>query len=210
MEAATQKAQLTSLINRLKLVILSPKECWQTIANQDENPTNILTHTIIPVVVAGTICSIVGLQVFGLSIGALGTWRPPLVSFTLSSIVAGISQIVTLYIGAFLVQKLAPLFQGQASPSRAFSLVSHAALPGLFASVLTLYPPLGILGVVLAVVSLYALFQGIPKMTTVTEDKRLAFAAAFIASMILISLALAVVSGTLVSIPSPGQLEVAS
>jgi hypothetical protein len=46
-------------------------------------------------------------------------------------------------------------------------------------------------------------------MTTVTEDKRLAFAAAFIASMLLISLALAVLSGSLVSMPSPGQLGVA-
>jgi hypothetical protein len=210
MDATTQKHHITSFINLLKLVILSPKECWQTISNENQSPATLLTHTIIPLVVVGTICSIVGLQVFGISMGALGTWRPPLVSFTLSSIVAGISQIVTLYIGAFLVQKLAPLFQGQASPAKAFSLVAHAALPSLFASVLTLYPPLGIVGVVLLFVSLYALFQGIPKMTTVTEDKRLAFAASFIASMLLISIVLAALSGLLVSIPSPGQLGVAS
>jgi len=206
MEATIQKAQVTSLINRLKLVILSPKECWNTIANENESQTSILTHTVIPVIAVGAICTIVGLQVFGVSMGELGTWRPPLVSFTLSTIVMSVFQLLFLYIGAFLVQKLAPLFQGQASPSQAFSLVAHATLPGLFASVLTIYPPLGRFGIVLGIVSLYALYQGTSKMTTIAENKRFAYTAAFIASMILVSLVMGALSSFFVSSPTPGNL----
>jgi len=206
MEATIQKAQMTSLINRLKLVILSPKECWNTIATENESQASILTRTVIPVLAAGVICTIVGLQIFGVSMGELGTWRPPLVSFTLSTLVMSVFQVLFLYIGAFLVQKLAPLFQGQASSSQAFSLIAHAALPGLFASVLTIYPPLGILGVVLGIVSLYALYQGVSKMTTVAENKRLAFTASLIASMILVSLAMGVLSTLFIAPPTPGKL----
>lgn len=206
MEATSQKIQITSLINRLKLVILSPKECWQTIASENESPKSILTHLIIPLVVVGALCSIVGLQVFGITMGPLGTWRPPLVAFTLSTVVMSALQIVSLYIGAFLVQKLAPLFQGSASPTQAFSLVAHAALPGLFASVLTIYPPLGLLGAVLAIISLYTLFQGISKMTTISENKRLPFIAALIVSMILVSLVLGGLSNLLITPPTPGNL----
>jgi hypothetical protein len=118
----------------------------------------------------------------------------------------GVFQVLFLYIGAFLVQKLAPLFQGQASSSRAFSLIAHAALPGLFASVLTIYPPLGMLSMVLGIVSLYALYQGVSKMTTVAENKRLAFTASLVASMILVSLAMGALSTLFISSPTPGNL----
>jgi uncharacterized membrane protein len=117
-----------------------------------------------------------------------------------------IFQIVFIYIGAFVVQRLAPLFQGQASPSQAFSLIAHAAIPGLFVSILRIYPPLGYLGIVFGMIGLYALFQGISKMTTISESKRLAFAASFIVSMILVGLVLAILSSLFVSPPIPGNL----
>jgi hypothetical protein len=203
MEATLQSFNFAALINRIKLVILSPKECWKTITSEEHEPKALVIHVILPLVILGIICSTIGLQVFGISMGPLGTWRPPLVSFLLSQIVNGLMTVVGVFVSAWLVQKLASFFQGTTTPSRAFSLVTHAMLPVLASNLLTIFPPLSILGLVLLVISLYTLYQGSSVMTTVPENKRLSFVVSFIACAILLSLLFAAVSAPFMGSPVP-------
>jgi hypothetical protein len=203
MEATLQSFNLSSLISRIKLVLLSPKECWKSICNEQHEPKGLVMSLILPLVILGIICSTIGLQVFGISMGSLGTWRPPFIPFLLSQIVNGLMTIAGVYISAWLVQKLATFFQGSATPSNAFSLVTHAMLPILASNLLTIFPPLSMLGLVLLVISLYAFFQGSSVMTTVSESKRLPFVASFIASMILISLVLGAISAPIIGMQTP-------
>jgi hypothetical protein len=203
MEATLQSFNIASLINRIKLVVLSPKECWKSICNEQHEPKTLVMALILPLVILGIICSTIGLQVFGISMGPLGTWRPPFIPFLLSQIVNGLMTIAGVYISAWLVQKLATFFQGSATPAKAFSLVTHAMLPILASNLLTIFPPLSMLGLVLLVISLYAFFQGSSMMTTVSESKRLPFVASFIASMILISLVLAAISAPIMGLQTP-------
>lgn len=171
---------LIALFQRLKLVILSPKECWNTIAGEDESPKKILTSRVIPLIVLGIICTIVGYTIFGIST----PWSPLFV------IVSGVVQVVQLYIAAWLVVKLASFFQGTATESKAFSFVAHSMLPSLAAGLLGIIPPLGILRILLAIISMYTFYQGVSKMTTVPENQKLGFTASFIVAMLLISMVL--------------------
>jgi hypothetical protein len=204
MDTDTQKKQLASLFSRIKLIVLSPKECWDTISNEDENPQTILKTKVIPLLIVGALCTVVGYEIFGSAIGALVTWRPPLVSFTVSTIVMGVLEVVKLYIAAWLIQKLASFFQGNATPTRSFSFAAHAMLPVLAGQVLNIFPPLGLLGRVLLIITIYAFYQGVPRMTSVPQSQALGFTASFIVSMILISLFLVVLAGVIITPPAPG------
>jgi hypothetical protein len=203
MEATLQSFNLAALINRFKLVVLSPKECWKTISSEDHDPKALVMSVILPLVVVGIVCSTIGLQVFGISMGPLGTWRPPLVSFLLSQVVNGVMTVVGVFVSAWLIQKLASFFHGSATPSRAFSLVTHAMLPLLASNALTIFPPLTVLGLVLLILSLYTLYQGSSVMTTVPENKRLGFVVSFIACAILVSIVFAAISAPIIGTQTP-------
>jgi hypothetical protein len=191
------------LIERAKLVILSPKECWQKISNENTPPKELVQSIVTPLLVLSVVLSVVGLQVFGIYMGPLGTWRPPLFPHLFSQIGFAIISVVMLYVSSFIVQKLAGLFHGTATPERAFSLVTHAVLPMMVGNLLAFYPILGILGLVFTVISVIALYHGIPAMTTVAPNKTLGFIAAYICIMILASLVIYGLAAFVVPLPQP-------
>lgn len=194
---------LPLLIEKAKLVILSPKECWQKISNENTPPKELVQTIIAPLLVVGVVLSVVGLQVFGIYMGPLGTWRPPFFPHLFSQIGFAIISVVMLYVSAFIVQKLAGLFHGTATPERAFSLVTHAVLPMMVGNLLAFYPILGILGLVFTVISVIALYHGIPAMTTVAPNKTLGFIAAYICIMILAWLVIDGLAAFVVPLPQP-------
>lgn len=201
--AQAKAFDINSIINRCKLVILSPKQCWQTIAQETHTPKDLLRSPIIPLVLAGIICSTIGMQVFGITIPPLGTWRPPLFQYLISQIAFGIAGVAMMFISSLILQKLAGFFQGSATPERSFSLIAHSMLPMLVGSLLAIYPLLGIFGIVFTILSLTALYHGAPVMTTVSSDKTLGFIAAYVVSMILTSIVIYGALGLMVSMPQP-------
>ena len=203
--ARTEKKliDLPLLIERAKLTILSPKECWQKISNENTSPKELVRSVVAPLLVLGVVLSVIGLQVFGIYMGPLGTWRPPFFPHLFSQIGFAIISVVMLYVSAFIVQKLAELFHGTATPERAFSLVTHAVLPMMVGNLLAVYPILGILGLVFTVISLITLYHGIPVMTTVAPNKTLGFIAAYICIMILASLVIYGLAAFVVPLPQP-------
>ena len=194
---------LPLLIEKAKLVILSPKECWQKISSENTPPKELVQSIVAPLLVLGVVLSVVGLQVFGIYMGPLGTWRPTLFPHLFSQIGFAIISVVMLYVSSFIVQKLAGLFHGTATPERAFSLVTHAVLPMMVGNLLAFYPILGILGLVFTVISVIALYHGIPAMTTVAPNKTLGFIAAYICIMILASLVIYGLAAFVVPLPQP-------
>jgi hypothetical protein len=70
-------------------------------------------------------------------------------------------------------------------------------------NLLAFYPILGILGLVFTVISVIALYHGIPAMTTVAPNKTLGFIAAYICIMILASLVIYGLAAFVVPLPQP-------
>lgn len=204
MNAENMIKRLSALGTQIKGLIVSPTTCWEAIAQDDATPSKILSEKVIPLIALGVICTVVGFQVFGISMGPLGTWRPPLVSFTVSKLVAGLVTVVQIYVAAWIALKLTNFFQGSATQQKAFSLVAHSMLPALAASILSLYPPLALLGLVLVVLSIRAFYLGVPKMTTVPESQKLGYTASFVVSMLLVVIVLTFATARLIANPTPG------
>jgi hypothetical protein len=191
------------IIEKSKLVILSPKECWQKIATESTAPSELVRTMVAPLVILGIVLSVVGLQLFGINMGPLGTWRPPLFQHLFSQVGLGIVSIVMLFVSAFIVQKLAGFFQGETTNEKAFSLITHALLPMLVGNLLAVYPLLGIFGLVFMVISVIALYHGASVMTSVAPNKALGFVAAYICIMILASIVIYGLAAFIVPFPQP-------
>lgn len=191
----------SSVIARVKLVTLSPKECWNTIASEQHDPKTLVKNVIAPLVAAGALAQFLGLQIFGFAMPLLGTWRPPLVSSLIHFLLRAVVQVAMLFIAGFVVQKLSTTFQGSASREKAFSLVAHAALPGLAAGLLGIFPPLLAIGLILGIVGIYAFYSGISTMTAVPEGSRLMFVLSCVVVMIVLGFVVSAVEALLISSP---------
>lgn len=194
---------ISSLVNRIKLVVLSPRECWSTISAEPADPQKLFKGMVLPLIVVGAVARILGLQVFGVNFGPLGTWRPSLLSSLSAEISVALIQTVLFFVAVALIQRLAQFFSGNATRERATSLVAHAMLPSLVAGILGILPLLGLLGIILGIVGLYAFYQGVSVMTSVTEQHRLGFTASFIGIMILVSMVVYWVTFAMVPFPAP-------
>lgn len=199
----TNLVDLPFLISRIKLVVLSPKNCWSTITSEQADASKLLKGMVAPLILVGAVARAIGLCVIGLNLGPFGTWRPPFFPTLVSQLSTAVIQVVVFLISVELVQRLAKFFSGNATRERAMSLVAHAMLPLLLAGILALFPLLGILGFILGIVGLYAFYQGVSVMTSVTEQQRLGFVASFICIMIVASVILYFVSSMFISAPIP-------
>ena len=149
---------------RVKLVLLNPRLCWDTVAR--EHPTARVTafSLVAPLAVLAVIGPVLGHKIFGVQVEFFGRWRAPLFySFAHQSL--EISMMVTsLFIDGWMLHKLAPQFQRTVSFDRAFSLVANASIPGFLAWTFEIIPTLSSLRIFAFAYCFYLLFIGFDKM----------------------------------------------
>jgi hypothetical protein len=193
-----------ALIERVKLVLLKPSECWNSIASETANVQHLMRSLVVPLAVISSACQFIGLQVFGVSFPGLGTWRPPLFSSLAWHIATVLLQVALVFIGAIVVEKVAKLFKGEATRERSYSLLAHSMIPGAVGGVLGLVPFLSIFSFIFAILGLFTLYNGTTKMTTVAESKKLFFTLAVIVSLMATGMVVFFIGSSLISQPVPG------
>jgi hypothetical protein len=162
---------------------------------------------VAPLILSGVLTQLIGFCVIGINVGPFGTWRASLFQTLFWRLSLAITLVVMLLAAVELVQRLAPYFSGNATRERAVSLVVHAMLPWLSADIIAVEPIFGSLAVILELISglvgLYAFYEGVSVMTSVTEQQRLGFTGSFVGIMILACVALFSVTRLFVSFPAP-------
>lgn len=183
-QTTNQTFNLSQILERAKLVLLSPKQCWDKIANETHEPLALLKSTIAPLVILNIICAVIGLQILtkflGLFPARLGAdLHLSIIPFVFSQTLRGAVSIGMLFLGAFILHNLAPKFQGEVSKERAFIYLAHAMIPSLLGGLLAAIPPLIPLAIIFSIVSMCALYFGATVMTSVPKERALGFFIAF-------------------------------
>ena len=187
--------RIIDLFARIKLVLLSPRLCWDTIAR--EHPTARMTAftLVAPLAVLAVIGPVLGHMIFGMDVEFFGLWRAPIFyAFTHQSL--EISMMITaLFLDGWLLHMLAPHFHRKVSFDRAFSLIVNASIPGFIAWALGLIPILLYFKLVAFAYSFHILFNGFDSMMERSEnapqnDTKPAFFSAALALILIIHLVL--------------------
>ena len=130
----------------------------------------------LPAAIIAAVCSMIGMLVFGISLGPVGTIRPGFgyaFSVGVHSIVIG---VLGPFVYAWVAQKISAFCDGSSDFSRAYSWGMHATLVRVVGGVAMLFPPIGVIaGFLCLVYSLYVAYFGIGEMLNVPEAKRLPF-----------------------------------
>ncbi len=173
---------MEQLINRVKQLLLNPKEEWKVIAKEDNKTAQqhiieyVLPLALIPALATFIGTGLIGYRVLGYHVRSIDTGLSQ----------AAISLVTTLlgvYISGFVIHKLAASYNTSVSLDKAIKLVGFSYTAMLVAGVFNIFPSLAILSLIAGIYSLYLLYLGFKPMTNVSEDRATTY---FVVSLLVI------------------------
>jgi Yip1 domain len=185
------------LVDRVKNILLKPKEEWPIIAGEISSPAELYTSYIIPLAAIPAIAAFIGLSIVGMPyIGRL-------------SMMTGLSIMVTQFVlalvGVFVlslvIDFLAPQFGGEKSQAQALKVAAYSMTAAWVAGIFAILPMLGILSI-LGLYSIYLLYLGLPVLMKVPQDKAMVYTVVVIVAGIIIWALIASVSSIFMPTPS--------
>ncbi len=178
-----------NIFERAKKIIISPKEEWAVIDQENTSVTDLIIKYLIPLALIPAIASFIGFGIF----------------FKFSSFSLGLKYAIiylVTYIGgalltAFIIDALAPSFASTKDFRKAFQLVVYSYTPVMVAGIVMIFPSLSVLVLIAGLYSLYLLFIGIKPLMKTPDDK---VAIYFIVSLVVLIVVYFVVSAVLTRI----------
>jgi len=182
-----------NITERIKGILLRPKEEWQIIAGETTSIAELYKNYIILLAAIGPVASFVGMSLVGVSLPMGGAYRVSITTGIMSAVVRYGLTLVGVYILALIIDALAPTFSGEKNISQAFKLATYSYIPGWLVGVFALIPALGILGI-LGLYGLYLLYVGLPVLMKSPKEKSTGYTIAIIIAAIVIFVVIGAIS----------------
>jgi hypothetical protein len=174
----------TSLIGRIKAILLRPTATWDVIDREPATVNDLFWHYVAPLAAIPAVCSLVGVLLFGDGVMEVA-YRPGFLVAVSEALVSYVLTLAGVHVLAWVVDGLAPSFGGTRDPVQAFKVVAYAGTAGWVAGVFDLIPVLGwLFGIIGGLYSLYLLYLGLPKLMKASAERALSyFGAALVVSV---------------------------
>ncbi len=189
------------LVDRVKNILLKPREEWSVIDTEPATVASLYTGYILPLAAIPPICHAIGSAVFGLRLPFVGTWRTPIGSAVTSAVVMYVLTLVGVYVLALIIDNLAPTFSGTKNQVQALKVAAYSYTAAWVVGIFSLLPALSILGL-LGIYSLYLLYLGLPVLMKSPPEKAFGYTAVVIIVGIILSIIIGVVAARFVGGPA--------
>jgi len=193
-----------NIVDRIKGILLKPKQEWQTISGETTTVPELYKGYIIILAAIGPLASIIGMSIVGISLPFVGSFRIPITTSIASAVVHYMLTLFGVYLLALIIDALAPTFSGEKNINQAFKVATYSFTPGWLAGIFTIIPALGILSI-LGLFGLYLLYLGLPVLMKSPQEKSLGYTVAVIAAAIIIFVVIGIVSRAFISYPTPNM-----
>lgn len=198
----------SSLVDRVKNILLTPKTEWPRIDAEPATTTGIFTSYVMILAAIGPVAGLIGQQFVGYS--GYGIAKP---SLGLSLGTAVLSYLLTLagvWVLAKIIDFLAPTFGGTRDDVKALKVAAYAWTAAFLAGIVQIIPALAILGLV-GLYSVYLLYLGLPVLMKTSTEKAVGYTVATCVGAILLWLLIGIVTHELVGAiattqPAPGTV----
>ncbi|MFM9977035.1 MAG: Yip1 family protein [Sphingomonadaceae bacterium] len=177
----------TPLVERVKAILLRPRDEWPRIDAEATTIGDIYRAHVLPLAAIGPVAGFIGGQLFGM--GAFGiTYKPPLLAAVGGALFGYVASLVTVYLLALIIDWLAPNFGGQRNKTQAFKAAAYANTAGWVAGIFGLIPALALVALLGAIYGVYLLYLGLPVLMKSPADKAAPYTGVVIVAAIVMSL----------------------
>jgi hypothetical protein len=187
------------LIDRVKNILLTPKQEWPVIEPELTTPGQLYTGYVIPLAALSAVLTLIRMSVIGVSVPYLGSIRMPFFSSLTSAVVTFGLSLLGLYIVALIINGLAPTFGAVRDQRQALKTAAYAFTPAWLAAVLGLLPaPLStLLSLLAGLYGIYLLYLGLPVVMKAPLEKAVGYTVTVVLCTILIGIVLGALSAAL-------------
>ena len=127
------------LVQRVKSILLQPKDTWVTIEAESADMAGLYTRYFMLLAAIPAVCGFIGMSIIGM--GAFGvSIRVPFLSGLASMVVSYVLSLVGVFVLALIVNALAPTFGGQKDQIQALKLAVYASTAALVGGIFSLGP----------------------------------------------------------------------
>ncbi len=194
-------------VDRIKGILLKPKEEWQTISGETTTIPELYKGYIIILAAIGPVASIIGMSIVGISLPFAGSFRVPITTSIVYAVAHYVLTLVGVYILALIIDALATTFSGVKNMNQAFKVATYSYTPAWLVGIFIIIPALSVLGI-LGLYSLYLLYLGLPVLMKSPQKKSLGYTVAIIVASIIIFVVIGIVSRSFISYPTPPNMPV--
>lgn len=182
-----------NIVERAKQITLQPAATWPIIEAEAHTPQSLFVPYLLILSAIPAVGSFIGMSIFGM--GGFGvTIRVPLVNGLAMMITTYIMSLVMAFAMGWLVSALAPTFGGKSDLVSGLKVVVFGTTPMLLAGVLNLVPALSIIGLLVAIYSLYVIYLGLPVLMKNPKEKTVVYMVVLIIASIVAGVVLGLVS----------------
>ncbi|WP_125962550.1 Yip1 family protein [Sphingomonas koreensis] len=199
----------SNLIERIKNILLKPKEEWERIDAEPATVGGLMTGWVVPLAAIGPVAGLIGGLVFGYG-GMFGiTIRPSVTMAVTGAVISYLLALLCAWLFSKIIDALAPSFGGQKNPVQAMKVAAYSGTAAYLAGVFQIIPALGILGL-LGLYSLYLLYLGLPRLMKAPADKAMGYTIVTVVVAIVLFCVVSVVTGALTSLVAPRAITSAT
>jgi hypothetical protein len=164
-----QNLPFMNLVDRIKNILVKPKEEWPVINGESATPMSLLTGYVLPLAVVAAICSFIGFGLIGTSVMGIkiGGVKFGLYNAIRSLLITPISFFVTVNV----IDALAPTFKSEKNLNKTAQLVAFASTASYVGSFFTILPALSVIGLLLGLYGIYLFYLGMPILKKTPQDQ---------------------------------------
>jgi hypothetical protein len=172
----------SSLLTRVKQLLMQPRTEWQAIDAEPATIGSIYMGYVLPLAAIPAICmaigwSVMGTPFFGTSLGAGWAIRAAISGY--------IATLIKVYVVSLVIDGLAPSFGGQKNSIQALKVSAYSMTAVWVVGLFYLVPALWVLSI-LGLYSLYLLYVGLPILMKSPSDKAMGYTIVTIVATIVV------------------------
>jgi hypothetical protein len=181
------------IVERAKAITLNPAATWPVIEAETHDAKSLFVPYLLILAAIPAICSFIGLSIVGM--GGFGfNFRVPVASGLAMMITTYILSIIMTFGMGWLASALAPTFGGKSDLVQGLKLAVFGGTPMMLAGVFNILPALSIVGLLVALYSLYVMYLGLPVLMKNPKEKTIVYMVVLIIASIIAGVVLSMVT----------------
>lgn len=185
-----------TLVSRAKAILLTPKTEWPLIDAEPATVGGIFRSYVVPLAAIGPVASLIGSLAFGWRFFGI-VYRPPVIAAVSGAVVSYVAALIGVFVLAFIIDALAPTFDGTKSQVQSFKVAAYGATASWVAGIFGILPMLGWLSI-LGLYSLYLFYLGLPLLMRSPKEKALGYTVVTIICAAVIALVIGAITAPVV------------
>ena len=181
------------IVERAKAITLNPAATWPVIEAEKHDAKSLFVPYLLILAAIPAVASFIGLSLVGM--GGFGfSFRVPIASGLAMMITTYILSLVMTFGMGWLASALAPTFGGKNDLVQGLKLAVFGGTPMMLAGVFNVLPALSIIGLLVALYSLYVMYLGLPVLMKNPKEKTIVYMVVLIIASIIAGVVLSMVT----------------